>query len=162
YLSCPGVVLAFREESTTGGPERGAVDPDTVEKARRGDPAALDAVLRAVTPRLSRLAMRLTCDANSAEDLVLETLYRGSLKIRNLRQPGWAASWFCRVLLNLWRDRLRLERRHLFLEELPERAAPSGSDPAAPLEGLELRREVAAALARLPPGQRAVLALRID
>jgi RNA polymerase sigma-70 factor (ECF subfamily) len=138
------------------------VDPEVVEKAMRGEPAALDAVLRAVTPRLWRLAMRLTCEATSAEDLVLETLYRGAVKLRTLRRPDALEAWFCRVLVNAWRDGLRPGRRDVLLDELPEPAAPRGDDPSARLEASELSEAVAAALARLPPGQRAVLALRVD
>jgi RNA polymerase sigma-70 factor (ECF subfamily) len=140
----------------------GAVDPETIDKARRGDPAALEDLLREVSPRLLRLARRLTADRDAAEDLVMEALYRGSVKIRKLRDAGAAMAWFRTILLNLWRSRLRrASPREVELEEAAHLAGP-GTDPTALLASEELREACARAIPLLPPAQRAVLALALD
>ena len=98
-----------------------------------------------------------------AEELVQETLYRGAVKVKSLRTGRAVRSWFCRILINRWRDRLRRShRRDLFFEDLSERAAPPADDPALRAQVSELRERIALAVAHLPPGQRAVLALRLD
>ena len=163
YPGPPGAVSDDGEERPREALANGPVDPETVEKARRGDPAALDALIRALAPTLLRLALRLTANHDAAEDLTMEALYRGSVKIGKLRDPRSAAAWFRSTLLNLWRDRMR--RAHpgeLSLDEAPEPAGAAGDGPAALLDAAELREACAKALPLLPPAQRVVLALAID
>jgi RNA polymerase sigma-70 factor (ECF subfamily) len=163
YPDTPGSVSDDGEERPREALANGPVDPETVEKARRGDPAAMDALIRGVAPGVHRLALRLTADHNAAEDLTMEALYRGSVKIGKLRDPRAAAAWFRSTLLNLWRDRMRRARPgELSLGDAPEPAEPPGDGPAALLDAEELREACAKALPLLPPAQRAVLALVID
>jgi len=144
-------------------PPRGAVDPEIVGRARGGDREALEALLRALTPGLLRLAARLSGGAGSSEELVTEALYRGAVKLRRLRDPAAAESWFRRILVNLWRDSLRRRRREeLFLSEVPEPCAPVSFDPSAEVEAAEAGEALARAMAALPAGQRAVAALHIE
>jgi len=141
----------------------GAVDPETIDKARRGDPAALEDLIAEVSPRLLRLAGRLTADRDAAEDLVMEALYRGCVKIRKLRNPGAAMAWFRTILLNLWRSRMRRRRaREVEIDEAVHLAGPPATDPAALLACEELREACAKAIPLLPPTQRAVIALALD
>ncbi|MBN1442379.1 MAG: sigma-70 family RNA polymerase sigma factor [Planctomycetes bacterium] len=151
------------------------MDPETVEKARRGCPEALEALLRGLVPPLLALARRLAGDTQDAEDLVSEALYRGWVRLGKLRDPGAAVPWFRRILLNVWKDSLRRKtRKQLFLEDARETGAARGEpdagepealaafDPAARAEAAELREGVDRALAALPPGQRAVMSLRLE
>lgn len=120
-------------------------------------------MLETLGPRLLRVAERLTCDAMRAEELVTEALYRGAVKLRKLRDPRAVEAWFRRILVNLWKDGLRRAERHeIAAGLLPEPQAPPAFDPSAPVEEAELREVLLEALARLPPGQRAVLTLSID
>ena len=156
-------VSPIGEERPREALANGPVDPETVEKARRGDPAAMDALIRGVAPGVHRLALRLTADHDAAEDLTMEALYRGSVKIGKLREPRAAGAWFRSTLLNLWRDRMRRARPgELSLGDAPEPAEPIEDGPSALLDAEELREACAKALPLLPPAQRAVLALVID
>lgn len=160
YLSTPADVLTPGEETTSH--PRGVVDAETCAAARRGDPRAQAELVRGLGPRLLHLALRLGCDAREAEELVGEALYRGVLKLKTLRQDSALVAWFCRILLNAWRDRLRRRERPLSLEAVPEPAAPLEYDPETAAVAGELRERVARAIAGLPPAQRAVLALHVD
>jgi len=161
-------VLMDGEEKPGEGPKRGAVDPDEVDpeivaKARHGDARALEALLRALTPPLLRVAVRLAGDASQAEELVTEALYRGATKLGKLREPEAAGAWFRRILLNLWRDHLRRTRKQdIFLEDLPEPAAPASFDPSARIEAIEESEALARAVSSLPPLQRAALTLQLE
>ena len=174
-------VLEARDEKDEHGPERGAVigqatvsgaiaasgrpgvAPELVVAAQRGDRAALEKLLTCLGARLLRVAERLTCDPGRAEELAAEALYRGSVRLRKLREPGAASAWFCRILVNLWKDDLRRQgRRESAADRALEPAAPPGFSPEAVLAGVELREVVLEALARLPPEQRAALTLSIE
>lgn len=130
-----------------------------VRKAGRGDRAAGEALVRAVAPRLWRIAWRLLRDAAEAEDVAQETLIR-MWKAAPQWQPGRARfeTWLHQVATNLCLDRLRKSGR--FVEES---AAPDPPDPGpapdAGLMGEALKARVDAALAQLPDRQRAALTL---
>jgi RNA polymerase sigma factor (sigma-70 family) len=116
-----------------------------------------------LTPPLLRVAVRLAGDGSTAEELVTEALYRGATKLGKLREPGAAATWFRRILFNLWRDGLRRARKQdLSLEDLPEPAAPASFDPSAKLEAIEESEALARAISSLPPLQRAALTLQLE
>lgn len=156
----PPLALVLHDRGMSRG-ER--VDPETVDRARRGDGEAMETLLKGVTPRLIRLARRISGDAEAAEDLVEEALYRGAIKLHGLREGAAVTAWFCRILINVWRDRMRIAgERELLLDDIPEPAAPPGSDPVCRADAKELRERVADAMRRLPPGQRAVMALHVD
>lgn len=132
------------------------VDPDLVERARRGERPALEALLAMLSPRLVRLAARLAGDVGEAEELASDALFRGALKLGTLRQASSVEAWFRQVLVRLWKDRLRAARPlDRSIEDLPEPAAPPAESPEARADARELRERVAAAMARLPPAQRA-------
>jgi RNA polymerase sigma factor (sigma-70 family) len=163
YLQGAPNVLMDGEEKPGDGPKRGAVDPEIVAKASHGDARALEALLRALTPSLLRVAVRLAGDETTAEELVTEALYRGATKLGKLREPEAAGAWFRRILLNLWRDHLRRTRKQdLFLEDLPEPAAPASFDPSARIEAIEESEALARAVSSLPPLQRAALTLQLE
>lgn len=139
------------------------MDPELVRRAQKGDDEAMRLVLESVSPRLFALARRLASDASVAEDLVEEALYRGGLKLNRLRHAEAAQSWFRSILITAWKDHLR--RRHLrgaLLLDHVEPPAPPDTDPVARAEASEARERIEAALASLPPGQRAVLTLWFD
>ena len=109
------------------------------------------------------VAARLERDASAGEELVGDALYRGAVRLRTLRENGAAEIWFCRILVNLWRDRVRGgRRRERPLDDLPEPAAPPRFDPAARASARELRERVREAVWRLPPAQKLAIVLRVD
>jgi RNA polymerase sigma factor (sigma-70 family) len=128
-----------------------------------GDRHAALALTRRITPRVLAYAARLLAgDRAEAEDVAQETLLR-LWKIA----PDWrqgetkVTTWAYRVATNLCidRQRARVRKRHLPLDEAPEVA-----DPAPGAEGnlLQAGRIAAleAALADLPDRQRQAVVLR--
>lgn len=124
-------------------------------------PAAetFEARLRPHLERLYRLAYRFTGTREAAEDLVQELcvrLYPRHAELQALEQPG---PWLARALHNLFVDQMRRQGRSPVeaVEELPEVASQAPGPEELTARDLTLER-VEAALARLPPEQRAVLA----
>jgi RNA polymerase sigma-70 factor (ECF subfamily) len=123
-----------------------------VRGAQRGSASDLEALFRAYWPRAHRAAYLVVHDAALAEDIAQEAFLAA---IRNLdrfdrRRPF--GPWLHRIVVNRAIDAARA--RSLRGEaELDERIAPSQiSEP--------VDRTALAALAALPPEQRAVVVLR--
>jgi RNA polymerase sigma factor (sigma-70 family) len=116
--------------------------------------------------RLFRLACRLTLDREEARDLVQEAFLRAARQLETHpagEAPG--AGWLVRTLVNLSRDHHRRagvrSRTRLALAAEAAPAAGRGIEPAAPGPESQVvaRATVRAALAELPPRQRAVVVL---
>jgi RNA polymerase sigma-70 factor (ECF subfamily) len=127
-----------------------------VERARQGDH---DAFAQLVDPALARLdaAARLILrDAELARDAVQETLIRAWRDLPGLRDPDRFDAWLHRLTVNASLDIARSRRRRPIEVSLNPTDAPFAHDHAGALADREL---VDAALRRLDPGHRAVVAL---
>lgn len=133
----------------------GAAAAPSGAEAREQEGWDFDAFAGARWPHLVRTAYLLTGDHHEAEDLVQSTLakvYLGWPRIRRLDVPE---AYVQRALVNNNLSRFRKRRVvHLLTPLLPERAR---ADPHSPVEDRAL---LMAALAALPPRQRAVVVLR--
>ena len=112
-----------------------------------------------VDPGLARLdaAARLILrDAELARDAVQETLIRAWRDLPGLRDPERFDAWLHRLTVNACLDIARRRRRRPIEVELTPIDSPAQSDISGALADREL---VDAALRRLDPGHRAVVAL---
>jgi RNA polymerase sigma-70 factor, ECF subfamily len=108
--------------------------------------------LEPLIPALRRFARALARDAETADDLVQDTLVR-ALRAEHLFHGGDLRTWLFTILLNLDRNRRRgLARRPTFavIEETEPPAEP-GSDGSS--------RDITRGLSLLPVEQREVLLL---
>ena len=113
--------------------------------------------ISATVPVLRRYARALTRDMDRADDLVQDCLERAIRKRGLFRPTGPVRPWLFRMLLNLYRNSLRSERRrgaHVPIELL----AIEPSLPA-PQPGRIALGEMARALDRLSAEQREALLL---
>jgi RNA polymerase sigma-70 factor, ECF subfamily len=103
-------------------------------------------------PALRRYARALTRNADTADDLVQDTLVR-ALRSEHLFHGGEIRSWLYTILTNLNRNRLRSMARRPVLSSIEDNDAP---DMAGPEAG---GRDIERALATLVDDQRAALLL---
>jgi RNA polymerase sigma-70 factor (ECF subfamily) len=108
--------------------------------------------VEAAIPALRRYARALTRDAETADDLVQDTLVR-ALRSEHLFHGGDARAWLYTILTNLNRNRLRALSRRPLLSSIEEHDAP---DLAGPETG---SRDIGRALDGLVEDQRAALLL---
>lgn len=108
--------------------------------------------LEPLIPALRRFARALSRNAETADDLVQDTLVR-ALRAEHLFHGGDLRTWLFTILLNLDRNRRRgLSRRPLLavVEDVDPPGAPTSDGTS---------RDIERGLALLPPEQREVLLL---
>jgi len=142
-------------------PREPAPDADEsalVARARRGDPAAFDALVRRHLPGALAAAERLLGDRNDAEDLVQDAFRRAMDRLPLLDAGRPFGPWFFTVLRNLGINQLRARKvRHTEPEALD--AASPDPLPDETVVNNEVRTRFDAALAALTPRQREIVML---
>lgn len=136
-----------------------AEDDARITRARAGDPAAFEALVRGHHPWLYRLAVRALGDPAEAEDLVQAVFLTLFEALPRFEARGALGGWLKTTLVRRardWRARGRPEPR----AELPPSAAPEGEEPDAVAGRRDRDRELARAMATLPADQRLALVLR--
>jgi RNA polymerase sigma-70 factor (ECF subfamily) len=144
-------------------PEPGLSDPNEaegrrIERARAGERAAQEELLRAHYARVHATAFRLLGNPEDAEDLAQECFVRAFRSLAYYRAQGSFAGWLRRILVHLAQDRYRARRRPEPVLLPPELSG--GREPHRVLEGRELARILAEALAALAAPLRIALVLR--
>jgi RNA polymerase sigma factor (sigma-70 family) len=129
------------------GPEE--IDETTVARAQKGDPRALDQVVRALMPYLGRVCGAIALD--NGEDALQETLWAVIRNIGSLREPTSLRPWARRIAV-------REALRHTAAKSVPlDSESMAAVDFAvSPETALEVRETLRA----LSPDQRVVLVLQ--
>lgn len=136
-------------------------DTELVRKAKGGDDRALDVLVARHAPRVNRLASQLMGDLEEARDAAQESLVKLCTRLRQFRGEAQFATWLHRLVVNTCRDRLAFQRvRRTEPLSIEDGAADEETDPSRLAVLADLRHDVAEALARLSPKQRAVVVLR--
>jgi RNA polymerase sigma-70 factor (ECF subfamily) len=136
-------------------------DVELVRKATSGDGQALDVLVTRHSPRVNRLAAQLFEDLEEARDAAQESLVKLCTRLRQFRGEAQFTTWLHRLVVNTCRDRMAFQRvRRTEPLLLEEQAVDEASDPSTLLALADLRRDVADALSRLSPKQRAAVILK--
>ena len=120
--------------------------------------------------RASRIAFHYMRDAAEADEAVQDAFVMAYSHLASFREELPFEVWFTRILINGCLDRIKARtRRERWIAPLPatpggecdlaERMAGSGPSPEDQLLARERRRQLAAALAKLPARQRSVFML---
>jgi RNA polymerase sigma-70 factor, ECF subfamily len=128
-------------------------------------------VMRENGPLIYTLAVRLTGSTADGQDLAQETFVKAYENFSKFREDSSAGTWLYRICVNLWKNRVRYEKRRSFWKHFSlERSGPDedsvrelpASDPpqGASLEEADRRNAVQAALGQMEPQDRAIVVLR--
>jgi RNA polymerase sigma factor (sigma-70 family) len=151
---CSGRTAAFDEGQDCFVTSLATHYTKLIERARDGDPRALDQLLVVCRPDLERYARR-HCESDDVEEAVQDALWIVSRKLGALRSVAAFAGWLFQVVRRACRALARGRWRHLSLETVQGDVVPDSSAPNP-----ELRVMVVAAIASLPRAYREVLLLR--
>lgn len=131
--------------------------PSLVERARLGERRAFETLYRENVGRVYALCLRMSGDADRAEELTQDVFVRAWSRLSSFRGDSQFSTWLHRIAVNAVlqkrrgdkRRELRVETRDA--EQLAEAPAPR----VTTMERMDLERAVAA----LPEGARAVFLL---
>jgi RNA polymerase sigma-70 factor (ECF subfamily) len=134
-----------------------------VERARGGEAAAYEVLVRRYGPLAFRVAYLVTGSAAEAEDAAQEGFVRAYYALPRFRRDAPFRPWLLRIVANAARNRRAASARHptLSLDVAAERPSndPMRSPEAAALAG-EQRRELIEALNSLRADDRIAIACR--
>jgi len=135
------------------------IAPPTHTAAEAKPSEAFEALYRRTFPRVYGYVATLLRDRSMAEDVTAQAFERAYRKRRSFRSSrGSEEAWIFGIARNAALDELRRRKRRAKLEAEPEDA---GASTAADVLEQSLRREsVRAALAKLPPGELELVALK--
>src|SRR6266496_4142982 len=124
-----------------------------IRGAQEGSASDLEALFRHHWPRAYRAAYLVVHDATAAEDVAQEAFLAAVRSLDRFDRGRPFGPWLHRIVVNRAIDYARAR-------ELRREVAGSAVDPGAPSDRDVPADEVLAALAALPPDQRAVIVMR--
>jgi RNA polymerase sigma-70 factor (ECF subfamily) len=135
-------------------------DDDTalIERYLRGDIDAFADLMRAHEERVFAVCLRMLRDREAALDATQETFVTVFRKVDRFAGHSAFSTWLYRVAVNTCYDQTRRSSRHN-TEPFPEGADPADPSAQDDLEAVEVRPNLEAALAILPPDFRAAVVL---
>lgn len=68
--------------------------------AKRGKPGAFEALCHTLTPRLFKIALRITQNREDAEDAVQDSLMRAFIHIKTFQGNSAFSTWLTRIVMN--------------------------------------------------------------
>ena len=153
---------------------RHTVDPDAalVERLRRAEAGAAEALVDTYGDRVYRLALRITGNEQDAEEAVQDVFWSVLRKIDTFRGESLLGSWIYRITANAAfqklrrtahrRDEISLDQVLPIIDDGHHHLDPSGDWSAKiddPAIQSELRDVLASAIDELPANHRAVIVL---
>jgi RNA polymerase sigma-70 factor (ECF subfamily) len=137
-------------------------DAELMQHIAAGDERALSALMHRHGGYCFRLALRITGQRDSADDVVQETFMRVWQNAARWQAPDLAGArfttWLYRVVSNLAIDELRRRKQGVF-SMLDDSIADSGESPERKLAVQDDAKEVSRALDALPERQRVAFVL---
>jgi RNA polymerase sigma-70 factor (ECF subfamily) len=125
-----------------------------VRRAQGGDPVALEALIRELTPYLGRICGAIALD--DGDDALQDTMLAVVCHLGSLREPLAIRGWARRIAVREARRRAH-GGRTVSVDAGDLARVAAGDDP---FEAADVRADVGAVLATLSPEHRAVLVLR--
>ena len=110
-------------------------------------------------PRLRRFAYALTGEKDRGDDLVQETCVRALSRLDQWEHGTRLDSWMYRIAQNIWYDRIRALKVRGEVVDIDTAHELPGDDGRNVTEGRITLNEVSAAISKLPPDQKILIAL---
>jgi RNA polymerase sigma-70 factor, ECF subfamily len=137
-----------------------SAERELIERSRRGDRAAFDAIVAAHRLTVYRVARRILGSHEGADEAAQETFVRAWRSLGQFRGDARLATWLVRIALNVSRTLLAARRPEGGLDAA-EQVADEAEGPEAAAERAESGRRVRQAVLTLPPRQREVVVLKV-
>ncbi len=135
-------------------------------RARRGETAAFEELVRLYEKRVYAVALRSSGNPEDAADIVQEVFLRAWRSIESFRGDSGFSTWLFRITMNLCVDHARHKHAQpqtqpIVTDDETERPLPDPAPtPEEHLDNRELGRELAAALEEISEEHRRIVLLR--
>ncbi|MBA2315360.1 MAG: RNA polymerase sigma factor [Chloroflexi bacterium] len=126
-----------------------------MDRARLGDLDAFESIVRSRTDAVYRLSLAITGDEADARDAAQESFVAAWRELPGLRDADRFDAWLQRIVVNRCRMVIRARSRRR-VREIPASLLPA---PRADVAAASDADRLGAALSRLAPDHRAILAL---
>ena len=158
--------------ATIQSPATEEIHPDValVERAKGGDEAAFEQLIRQYDRQIFRIARHITQNKEDAEDIVQDTFLKAYQKLHQFQGNSKFYTWLVRIAVNesLMRLRKRRNSKTVSMDEdvqteegsVPRDFADWTPDPEQQYGQGELGEILRKTIAGLPPGFRSVFTLR--
>jgi RNA polymerase sigma-70 factor, ECF subfamily len=157
------VSLVITAIAPTRALNRPPSESEMIAKARLGDPAAFEEIVRTYLPRVLAIAQNLVGRGGDAEDVAQEVFFKVHQKLANFREEASLYTWLYRVTVNTATDFMK-RRSHRPLGQVEEidtlPVADQGDTPLSAISRADLSREIREAILEIPGNFRTVLVLR--
>lgn len=145
--------------------QAGEIDPKEdllVQKCKRGDSAAAEALVDRFWNRVFALSFRLTVNTSDAEDLTQETFLRAFRTLDNYRPDGQFKAWLFRIATNLFLDEKKAMRTKAVItsNDLSLQAGTDTQSPELAFDRSEMLAILWKAIGALSKEQQVVIMLR--
>ena len=97
-----------------------------LREARRGRPEAFETLCQSLTPRLMKIALRITRNKEDAEDAVQDSLMRALMHINTFQGNSSFSTWLTRIVMNsaLMIRRKNRSGRHISSDDIARPGEP--------------------------------------
>ena len=141
-----------------------------VERARGGDTAAFEQLIRMYERQIFRTAMHITQNREDAEDIAQDVFFKAFQKLNQFQGNSRFSTWLVRIAVNesLMRLRKRKTSKTVSMDQdvqteegsIPRDFAEWRPNPEQNFSQAELKEILNKTIAGLPPGFRTVFTLR--
>jgi RNA polymerase sigma-70 factor (ECF subfamily) len=144
-------------------------DLTLVRRAKLGEVAAFEELVRRYAAMILRVAIRITGSHEDGEDVVQDATLQAFRRLETFEERARFSTWLTRIVINAALMKLRTVRRSSMVsideraegfQYLGETIADCKPDPECDCAASELRLALQRALIALPYGQRVVLLMR--
>jgi len=91
---------------------------ELVHKARKGDAAAFEELIKFCQEKLYRIAYSYVNNRDDALDIVSESVYRAYVNLRTLKNPSYFNTWIIRIVINQSINFINKNRRVVLKEDI--------------------------------------------
>jgi len=137
-----------------------------IERVRKGEDDAMEAVVKTYKRKLYNLAYDLTNNSADAEDLTQEVFFKAFSQINRFRGDSAFVTWLYRITFNLYLDMKRKKSYQIYKqsEEIAEYSDAmlliDRHNPARKFEDKQISEHIKSALNKISPREKYAFMLR--
>ncbi len=129
-----------------------------VKLAKKGDKTALERLLQSNYSIVKGYLLKMTMNKTLTEDIVQETMMKAILNIKKYKPKGKFSTWLITIATNLYRDKLRKDKRIIFENDLSYHEVPKNLEQSV-IDKIDIEK-INKILFELPDEKRMVFILK--